>query len=298
MSIVTNQQGGAATAGVQPGQDLSKGKPPFPPKKDGENGDEDKDDEKAKKSLNGAVSEEELRKSLDKLEQFAQHSPINRKDFLLEKAKHEELPADEQTELLKSLGIKTPEPTVAEEVTKSLNPEENQDLSDSFDVTGYMQELHKAFQSYAVELAERVEKSQSQQNELSLVLCKGISDIGKVALHTAQLVKSLEAQVNSFGRAPVQQRRTAATPQQVLNKGFAGQANGGGEQLHKSEILDTLEAMHKSSAAGQYGPGKGFAQCGEDLNVAITKYDTPQASISDQLLREVIAFRQGFANQR
>lgn len=299
-NATVNQQGGMATAGMaQPGQEMNKGKmpPQFMQNKNDKNGDDD-DDEKAKKSLGeGILGEEELRKSLDKLETYANSSPISRKEVLLEKAKTEELSADEQNELLKSLGVQTQQATMAEEIAKSLDPAENTDLGDSFDATGYMAELHKSFQEYALELAERVEKSQSQQNELSLVLCKGISDIGKVVLGQARLIKSLEAQVASFGRAPVQQRRTVTHPQQVMQKGFVGQQPGG-EQLAKSQILDALEQMHKASAQGQYGQGKGYARCGEDLNVAITKYDTPQASISEQLMQEVVAFRQGFANQR
>lgn len=250
----------------------------------------DKDDgkDKAKKSLGdeSAIAEERLVKSLDNLEALAASSPAARKDFLLEKAKSDEgLTAEENVELYKALGGEVESYGLAEEVTKSLDPDQNSDLGATIDVTGYLGELNKSMQQFCYDLADRVEKSQNRQGELSLALCKGLADVGRTVLKQGQLIKSLQEHVNSFGQAPARGPKAKLGPGGVMQKSFAGGPTG--EELSKSEISDTLDQMHKASIdAGQ----QGYAACGEDLGLAVTKFENG-SQISPGLWQELIQYR-------
>ena len=68
----------------------------------------------------------------------------------------------------------------------------------------------------------------------------------------------------------------------VIQKSF-GAAPADGDQLSKSEILDTLGAMLEKSQTG-------MGQNGEDLLMAISKYEQMNR-MSPSLLAEVRAFR-------
>jgi hypothetical protein len=243
------------------------------------------------KSATEQIGIEELEKSLTKLEDIAKSSGQGRKDALLVKAQTPEgLSDDEKAELIKSLGGGT-EPGIAQTVTKSLAPAENDELAKSVNVTPYLDELNTAIHAYCTDLAEVVEKSQTRQDEMSLVLVKGVADIGKTVIAQARLIKSLQDRLDTFGREPARAPRAQTSMQQVVQKSFAG-SQPGEEQLSKSEVMDLLEDMHKSSIAQG---NKGAAMCGEDLNTAITKLENGDL-ISDALRQEVVQFRRSRMN--
>lgn len=283
----------AGKDGGQP-DDMNKGKmPPWLEGKDKDGKDKedmknkDKDDDKTEKSVDqGGVTEERLQKSLDSLENLAAESPAARKDVLLAKAQSDEgLTAEENIELYKALGGEVEEQGLAEEVSKSLDPEQNEDLGATIDVTGYLGELNKSMQTFCFELADRVEKSQNRQDVLSLELCKGVASVGRAVLEQGKLIKSVQEQVASFGRTPARGPKAQLGPEAV-QKSFAGSAPAG-EELSKAEIGDSLSAMLKASVDG----GKqGFSACGEDLGIAGAKFENG-SQISPALYQEMIQFR-------
>lgn len=265
----------------------------YPMNEDDKKKKKDEDEKKPPfmKAEGGEVGIEELEKSLSKLEDIAKSSGAGRKEALLQKAQSPEgLTDDEKAELIKSLGGGD-EPSVAQTVTKSLAPTENEELAKSVNVTPYLDELNTALHSYCTDLAEVVEKSQARQDELSLVLVKGVADIGKTVIAQARLIKSLQDELSSFGQQPARAPKAQLAAHQVMEKSFQGQAPAG-EEVSKAEVMSLLEQMHKSSIDGG---NKGLAMCGEDLNMAIAKFENGNL-ISDALRAEVLSFRRGKMN--
>ncbi len=284
---------------IEQGEVLEKGgKPPWldGDDKDDKKKDKDKDkdmdkgqDAAAKSETEVDLTEEQLVKSLENLDAIAEEAPAARKDVLLVKAQSEELSDDEKIELFKALGGEVAgedEPGLVEEVNKSLDPDENPDLAGTLDVTGYLAQLHKGFQDSVAFLADSLEKSETAQNEKFLVLCKGLSDVGKIALYQGKVIKSLQGKIDTLGGQPARAPKARLGPGDALNKSFAGSGDGG-EDISKADIQNTLDAMHEASL--QKG-NKGFSACGEDINMAITKFENG-SQISPALWQEMMQFR-------
>ena len=267
--------------------------------------DEDKEDEDSKKDKKKdkaemtakksesevGLTEEALVKSLEKLDAIAEEAPAARKDVLLSKAQNEELSDDEKVELFKALGgevVGEENVGLAEEISKSIDPDYNEELAGTLDVTGYMAQLHKSIQDSVVFLADSLEKSEHAQNEKFLVLCKGLSDVGKISLYQGRIIKSLQEKIDNLGGQPARAPKARLGPGNALSKSFVGAGGGdSGEELSKADIQNTLDAMHEASL--EKG-NKGFSAGGEDINMAITKFENG-SQISPALWQEMMQFR-------
>lgn len=252
---------------------------------DSEVEEEKKTDAKAKKGMNYKKSEEpegeetttedELTKALTLLEE-AGKSTDDEKQSLLSKAMDGSISQEENDRLTTLLSGRNAEPTLSEEVTKSLQPEADERLQKSLDVSEYLDAQHKAITESISSLADHIEKSDGRQHNFNVVLAKGVRAIG-------ELVKSVEGRLANVEAQPVGGPKAVRAPAQApLAKSFAG--TEGGERLSKSQVLDVLEDMNKSL--------NGTARCGEDLVNAIAKYESTN-SISRPLADELMQFKAG-----
>lgn len=234
-----------------------------------------------KKSMD--LSGEDLEKSLGRLGEFAQTNDAeSRKSALLQKAMEGDLEKSERDELFGLMGGQGDEPGVthADTITKSM--EENDTLQKALDVSDYLREQHEELCKSLTQLAEYQEQAESRQHEFNLILAKAISDTGT-------LVKAMSERLGVIAQQPARAPKSKLGPQQAqpLQKSFAGQAPEG-EQLSKSMVLDTLDAMHVESMEKGMD---GRTARGESILNAIAKYENSNM-LSKSMLAEVQAYRQ------
>ena len=231
---------------------------------------EEEEMENAKKSED--LNQDDLQKSLERLTSIASEGDKpTRKQTLLEKAMGEELEKSEQDELKELLGMgeRVDEPSLAEEITKSMD--ENEDLQKALDVSDYLQENQSELLKSLQGLADHIEKSDNRQHEFNLILAKAVSDIGQHVLGMSNRLGSIEQQP---ARPP---KSKGAMP---LQKSFAGQQMK--TELSKSQILDGLSSMVQESVT--QGQGGKLAD-GTDLVMAVSKYEQFNTIAPDLLSR-------------
>lgn len=248
-----------------------------------EEGEEEAKKAKMDKSL---ISEEDLIKSLSRLEQVAKSGSGARKQELLQKSLAGSLSDGENVELIKLLsGVQ--EAGLREQVAKSMSGADNDELAKSIDVSSYIAELHKTLVDNMTSLATSIEKSEARSADRESVLAKGLLDLTKAMISQGRLVKSLQEKVDSFGRAPAHAPRAIHNVDQLAKSGLA--PSNPGLRLSNDDVLDTLEQMmHKSVVDG----GDGVAVSGETFEQAISKFEQTQM-IHPSLLSAVVQFRQG-----
>lgn len=227
-----------------------------------------------------SLSAEDLEKSLDKLGEFAQSNDgESRKNVLLQKAMTDELEKSEREELFGLMGgaAEEPQESHADTINKSMS--ENETLQKALDVSDYLREQHEELCKSLGQLADYQEQSEARQHEFNLILAKAVSDTG-------QLVKAMSSKLGIIASQPA--RPPKSRPQsEPLQKSFGGQAPEG-EQLSKSIVLDTLDAMHQESLEkGMDGRTSG----GENILNAIAKYENSNM-LSKSMLAEIQSYRQ------
>lgn len=240
----------------------------------------EEDEEKSAKSED--LTEDDLEKSLSQLEaEVGADDPASRKDQLLEKAKSGDLEKSEQDELYKLLGGETQEDedeSLSDEVSKGF--EENDEFQKALDVSPYIREQHAELTKSLEVLSDRIEQDGNRQHQFNIILAKAVADTGR-------LVKSLAEQVGVVAQQPARAPKAKRSPvAEPIEKGFAGQPPAG-DELSKSEILDTLEVMiNESMEKGMAGN----TEDGIDLTVAASKVEQ-FGQIHPQLLARVKAHR-------
>lgn len=233
-------------------------------------------------NADGDMTDDELQKAMDLLEDTAQ-STEDERETLLQKALDDEI-TDEENERLRALlaGDDGEEnPSLAKSATAALQPENNEKLKKSLDVSTYLDGMYEGTMSALAELAETIEKSDTRQHNFNVVLARGVRALGILAKSLDERMEAIETQPVGNFRA----RRSTSQPK-ALEKSFAGKEPEG-ETLSKSQVLDTLEEMHVESI--EKG-NNGHALCGEDLNKAITKYESTRR-LSRPLFEELKSWR-------
>jgi hypothetical protein len=133
-------------------------------------------------------------------------------------------------------------------------------------------------------LADHVESSDQRQHAFNLVLANAVAQTGK-------LVKSMADKLGVIAEQPARAPKSAGVQGgQVLSKSFRGEPSGNGgalEDMSKSQVLDTLQNMLEKSVDNGHAA---MSECGEDLSIAIAKYDATM-QMSEPLLAEMQAFR-------
>lgn len=221
------------------------------------------------KSVDPEVEATELTKALGQLADLVKASdPASRKRELFEKSSGgDDLTSEEQAELvgLISGGGASGSGDLAKSALAALNLEGSDALKKSVEVSPYLQAHHEGSVEAIRVLADAVEKSQNATSGFNVVLAKAIVQVGRG-------LDDLRKSLDHWGDRPMSRPRSAQTPAQakaqVIEKSFAGEADAS-ERLSKGQVLSYLEAMHKSAP-------NGMASCGEDLMMAIAKFDSTQ----------------------
>lgn len=239
------------------------------------------------------VTEEELKKSLDRLEGVVNSSPEGRKHALLSKAMGGSITQLENVELMRLLGGESFDKSLTGGVMNALDPAANDTLSKSIDVSPYLDELHNHLSGAMLQVAEHIEKSDQRHQEHVVVLAKGLLDVGKVVVGIASFQKALAERLGIVDRQPARGPRalgaggnTVPGGAQPIEKGFGG-APAQGEQLSKSQVSDILFAMLQDSMAdGRDGMSKGGAR----IDIESSQYEQFNQFSSPAFEAEVIAF--------
>lgn len=217
------------------------------------------DEEKACSKKSVDLTEDDLMKSISKLESFMdQEDPNARKNELLNKAQTTDLDKSEQEELFSLISGSTSEEIVSDSITKGFR--DNEVIQKSMDVSDFLAEQTTELSKALSEVEDRIEKGTKSQNEFNLVLAKALSSVGKA-------VKSIEDKIDVIGNQPV--RKPTST--QPLNKSFAGKgSNDEAQKLSKGEVLNRLTTIIEDRMA------KGMplvTDFGADLTNAIAKFE-------------------------
>jgi len=230
---------------------------------EGTEGDEEEGMEK-KTAKGEDLTEDDLRKSLEKLEEVvAGGDESSRKETLLEKAKTEELDKSEQDELFQILGKSEgqPEDRLADDITGGLS--NNDTMQKALDVSDFLNEQNTELVKSLEKLSDHVQGSDKRQHEFNMLLARGV-------VQTGRLVKSMAERLGVIENQPA--REPKAKGAKALKKSFANQGGGGdgGQDLSKSQVLDVMEEMLRKSCDAGKG---GMTDDGIDILKASTKYE-------------------------
>ena len=231
------------------------------------------------------LSEDDLQKSLDRLETYAQDGDtVSRKDSLLSKASSEELSKGEREELFELLGGEATtgdDPSLGETIAKSMG--DNETLQQALDVSDFLQEQHNELCKSLTTLADYQEESDKRQHEFNIVLAKAVADVGGLVKAMAEKVGAIAAQP---ARAPKSKGVNAP-----LQKSFAG-AVPGVERLTKSDIMRGLEGlMHETMEKSN---GETRLENGVDILTEISKFEQTgflHPSVEETVRSRVLAQR-------
>lgn len=185
----------------------------------------------------------------------------------------------------------------------ALDPTEAQSLAKSLDgASPYLSELHTGLTNHLEVVTGEIEKSLTQQEDVSTVILQSTHDLLKshiaVANQQAELVKSVEAlsaKLDAWGRLPEGQPRsvgTGAPPEgvQPLAKSFVdgSQSDQGNVQFTPADLKMELGIMLKSLADKGEPLTSGT---GHDLVHALSLTDIQGAQLPQDLVEEAYAFR-------
>lgn len=223
------------------------------------------------------LSEDDLNKSLDRLNDIATagDEPA-RKQVLLKKAQEEELSKAEKDELFDLMGDKPAAESLADAATAGIAGSEA--MKKAIDVSEFLEEQNAEYVKALGVLAKAIEGIDARQHEFNLVLAKAVADEGAMIHKMGQRLGVIE---NQPARPP--KSKGVNTP--PLRKSFGGeQPEGPGGELSKSEVMGALyEMVEKSVDAGQAGVAGG-----ENLVTAVAKFEQFN-TLSPNVLRQIQA---------
>lgn len=229
------------------------------------------------------VEVSELTKALDQLTNLVKgNDPASRKEELLQKSlQGGELEAEERAELMNLIGGGEEDgggESLSKSATASLDPEDDETIAKSIEVSEYLRVHHKGTVDGLSVLADTLEKAQAQTNEFNLTLAKAIVQVGRGLEEFQKSVESWSSQPLSSGRAARNPKQAKA---QAIQKSFAGTAPEG-SKLSKSQVMDLMESMNRRSESG-------LSPSGEDMTQAIAKYES-SGRMSKSLYNDLQSF--------
>ncbi len=252
-----------------------------------------------KSDVTDSITEDELVKSLETLEQAGHTQPLTRKDELLYKSENGGLSDVESVEFVDLLQGGGGLPG---EIAKSMQPSDDLEKS-SIQVNDFLRETYTGSTDALGKIGDRLEKAQSHQQDYNAALADGVVTLGRKVIEQGELMKSMADTIETMSgqpaRPPKSKQSPAHRPAEVMAKSMgAPQVQGGPEgqdNLNKGQVLDIMEEMMMKSDKNEYGPGGGFSKCGEPIHESIAAYEGENC-ISKGMAGEVIAFRQGQMN--
>ncbi len=224
------------------------------------------------------LSEDELRKALDALEDIADsETPESRRDALMAKALDGGIDEEENAELRGLLGGENgKEPGLGDFVRSQLDPSEpgNEPMAKALDVSKHLNTQHQALVKAIGTVADYLEQHARGQHQFNVVLAKAMKANGDVSL-------SVKESVDQFLDQPVAGPKAAGlSGAKPMNKSFAGQQPEG-EQLTKSQITTELRSMYDEAIE------KGQDQRRQVIGQEIVKFESAGQQISGKILKEV-----------
>ena len=217
------------------------------------------------------MNKENLSKGLAALQHAAEAgNPAARRNALLEKAQAGGLTTYENDELIKSLG------GASELADQARAPMQTEAIQKSLDVSDYIREHHEGLEKSLGVLCDRIEKSEAQDQGFRIALAQTLTGMG-------DMVKSLSDQVATLSGQPAGPVRShgvigADEENATVEKSMGGQPPAG-RKLSKNQVLDVMETI--SEAHG------GFSKGGENMSVAIAKYESG-TELSKGLAEEIM----------
>lgn len=193
---------------------------------------------------------------------------------LMAKAADGTITPEENEELIKSLGGGD---KLADQV---LEPLDSETIQKSIDVSDYLREQHEGLSKGLATLAEHIQKSEAADQRFRVALAQTVTEL-------ASMVQAQGEQINKalgLPAEPVKSRGVVGAP--AHDVAMEKSTVGPNDALTKSQVLDILEAMSRDES---YGTGEGLSKSGENLSVAIAKYEM-ETAISPTLAAEVRDF--------
>lgn len=287
-----------------PKDEANKAFPPFLDKdkdgKDGKDAEKDKDKKDKDKMDKSMITEDDLVKSAEKLEQLAKSGPAARKQELLAKAAHGTCSADETAELVKALQGATDQ-ELTEEVNKALNGNGDAEFSKSINVTPYITKAHENLVKSVTKMTDAISKSEAKRSDDTFVLAKALSDVTKACIAQGRMLKSIQQKLGIIATQPAHQPRAARSPEELekaaRDRGVQPGAGASGQQLSTDDVMNTLEAMFAKSMQQDAEDRRGITVTGERYEEAISKFEQLR-EIHPQLLQHVMQFRRAQAQGR
>lgn len=230
------------------------------------------------------LSEDELQKSLDQLEGFADLSDHeSRKDALMQKSLDSGLGAEENEELMDLLAGNTADEDEPESITKSFD--ENPTLQKAMEVSSFLTAQHEELTKALDIVSDRLDASDTRQHNFNLVLAKSVALTGRLV---QELSKSVEVMGGQPARGPKSRGAPGQPSVQPLAKSFAGTD---GEKLSKAEMMGGLEGLFEDVIEKS---GDSKLPNGVDLLEEISKFE--QSSMMDPKVAQMVQRR--IATQR
>jgi hypothetical protein len=247
-----------------------------------------------------ALSEYDLIKGIQALKDAAEKSGSSRKNELLAKAQRNSLTDEERQELIKSIDGSS----LSRDVMEGL---ESDSINKSIDVSEFLRDTTDGVRSGMQKLADSIEKSANDAHTYRVHLAHTLLSLGDIIKSQREsldeqneLIKSqneyLESLTSRLGQVPARAPKSAGIPSaQPMHKSFAGSpapareaATLDGDVLSKSQILDVMEEMNKSSISG-YSPS------GVPIMAAVADYELSNA-LDPRMLRDIAEFRKSRHN--
>lgn len=269
-----------------PGAPMEKAKHEEPDGDEGGDEGEDEGDEEETDKAKKSVDQDDLIKALGLLEDVASGNsgtPDRRAE--LAKSFADGTLSDEQRQEFLSL-LQPEEQPEPEDFAKSFA--EDQQLAADYDVSAFLETIGTKVATALQGVTDQLQKSRENQGQFNSALAKSMVGMGRLVVEQGSLIKSQQQVIGELGRrlGHVEQqpmpRKSApsTTTAQTLKKSFEG--GGQGDSLSRQDILKGLNSLFLKSQANGYR-----SKSGEDLALAITKYEGPTMEISKSLLREV-----------
>lgn len=247
----------------------------------------------AAKSAAAVMNGEDLAKALDAVTALISSGAAGREQELMNKSLAGNMSGAEKAELVALLtGDKAN--SIAKAATQSLDPNGNEIMKGAIDGSEYIETLHSSLLKSFDVVAKALEKSDDARERETVVLAKALVEIGKIAIASAKLTKSLEGKLETWGRAPANTPRglnpagrgPAGNGANGVAKGLGGQTGEAGSvpaapMVGRQQILDSLLSMAEKNGATN------FAKSGETYVEAVSKFEISN-EIHPALLKDVM----------
>lgn len=223
------------------------------------------------------MDKDQLNKGLAKLQAAAQDGNANaRREELFQKAQSGNITAEENEELLKSLGGGG----IKDDITSSFT-QPSESMQKSIDVSDSFRDYVGAVVDGLDKVADTLAKSEARDDTFRIALATSLHAQGEIMKSMADKLESMQKSLDNWGSEPARGPKTVGLPADkvTVEKSMAGGAPAG-NQLGREEILDGFDSLIQK--------GEGSVN-GEDLVKAAAKFESLN-QISSPVLERITQF--------